>query len=330
MSRRLLGLGVAALLLALPSAASGHAVIRIEGGILNYDSEDAASANRLEIRGTVAGVTVYDPGNTGGMQAPSTCRPGRTDDRGSVHEFHCPAAGLREVRIDVGPNEDTTFIDGPWTTRTVGAAGADDLRSAPNGGDLDGGQGNDVLRGADGPDVLQGGHGADTVDAGGGDDLVTSADGVRDVITCGAGGDTVRADTVDEVAIDCEVVERTYVAPPSYAARENDRRAPRLKIRRTHGSVKRVKAKVRSSERGEVTASGFLKAGGLNSALPTVTRQVRRRRATVALKLRLDARQRRRVRRDLSRGRRPRARIVVAATDAAGNTRTRRATVRVR
>lgn len=62
--------------------------------------------------------------------------------------------------------------------------------------------------GAGGDDLITPGDGADTVDAGLGDDRVEARDLAPDAITCGDGTDTVIADAVDEVAADCEHVDR--------------------------------------------------------------------------------------------------------------------------
>ena len=46
------------------------------------------------------------------------------------------------------------------------------------------------------------------VTAGAGDDVIDVVAGGRDVVSCGAGRDRVRADRMDVVAKDCEVVVR--------------------------------------------------------------------------------------------------------------------------
>ena len=48
----------------------------------------------------------------------------------------------------------------------------------------------------------------DTVNGDEGDDRIFVRDGTRDVVTCGAGFDRVRADFADDVAADCEQVKR--------------------------------------------------------------------------------------------------------------------------
>ena len=66
---------------------------------------------------------------------------------------------------------------------------------------------NDVLKGTAKADTIYGKQGRDTLyGRGGADVLVPGAGG--DLVYCGAGRDTVRADLLDAVAKDCEVVNR--------------------------------------------------------------------------------------------------------------------------
>lgn len=54
--------------------------------------------------------------------------------------------------------------------------------------------------------VIHPGVGASTIDLGPGDDMADTRNGVADSVTCGDGDDTVRADSADSVAADCETV----------------------------------------------------------------------------------------------------------------------------
>jgi hypothetical protein len=89
-----------------------------------------------------------------------------------------------------------------------GGAGNDRLTGSGTGNSLYGGPGDDTLLGGAGRDRITPGAGRDVVAAGAGADRVNARDGARDQISCGAGRDTVRADRVDAVARDCEVVRR--------------------------------------------------------------------------------------------------------------------------
>ena len=88
---------------------------------------------------------------------------------------------------------------------------------------LTGGFGNDIfigtagpnlLVGNDGDDTLVGLNGPDTIDGGFGLDSLDSQDGVRDEVFCGPSADAVSADIVDNVSVDCEVVNFP-TAPPA-------------------------------------------------------------------------------------------------------------------
>lgn len=99
--------------------------------------------------------------------------------------------------------------DGLWGDR-----GADRLSGGPDGDVLHGGRGPDRLLGgagpdrlvgSSGPDILVGGPGRDVLSGGPGGDTIRTADGVRDVVSCGRGTDRVVADPRD-VLRGCEQV----------------------------------------------------------------------------------------------------------------------------
>lgn len=107
-------------------------------------------------------------------------------------------------------------------TATVGAAtikgtaGNDTLRGSAGPDRLEGRGGNDKLYGLAGNDTLVGGAGNDTLVGGAGNDLLVGGPGA-DRLSCGPGRDTVRADRLDTIAADCEVVNGvpTTTPPPS-------------------------------------------------------------------------------------------------------------------
>ncbi len=86
-----------------------------------------------------------------------------------------------------------------------GGAGRDRLVGQAGGDRIDGEAGNDHLIGGLGRDRLRGGGGADLIDA---RDTTARDRRLVDVVTCGAGRDIVRADARDDVAADCERVQR--------------------------------------------------------------------------------------------------------------------------
>lgn len=306
------------LALAVPASASAHAVITISDGTLQYFSEDTGSASRLEVRVSGLSVGIYDPGTFGGMQAPFSCRPGRTDARGQIAEYTCPAGGLQQLRVFVEGDEDHVDIAGPLRRYVDGGYGADRIRTGDGPAEVLAGPGNDDIATGLADDLVTPGPGADVLDTGAGADRVDSADGERDRIRCGDGADTVAADTVDEVDGSCESVTRRLLAPPAASA-EGDTTAPRLAVRAaSRQRASAVSLTASASEAGTISVSAYLAAGGIRSRIAVLERAVRAGRRT-RLPLRLTARQRSRVRRDLARGRRPFVAVRVAATDRAGN-----------
>lgn len=95
----------------------------------------------------------------------------------------------------------------PEADRLIGLAGNDLLIGRGGDDSLEGGPGNDRLLAGGGNDWLEGGAGRDVYVAGPGNDVIRSRDGVREVVACGAGRDTVIADRLDAV-IGCEHVQR--------------------------------------------------------------------------------------------------------------------------
>ena len=97
----------------------------------------------------------------------------------------------------------------------TGDDGADSLKnSTSTPSTLSGGDGNDSLEGGSGNDTLRGNQGVDSLSGGAGDDLIDVRGDRSDIVTCGAGDDTVRADGSDLVDADCETVDRGGAPPP--------------------------------------------------------------------------------------------------------------------
>ena len=169
--------------------------------------------------------------------------------------------------IDGGSAGDT--IAGAEGDNTLsGGAGNDTLRGGGGTDTLRGGNGDDSLDGGAGPDLMQGGHGIDTatyaqranpvsisldsaandgapgegdnvdqgtenVEGGSGNDTILTTHDATGRVTCGPGTDTVRADTFDAVAADCETVRRSALPDPSPSALAAIGLPKRLKVR--HG-----------------------------------------------------------------------------------------------
>jgi Tol biopolymer transport system component len=91
--------------------------------------------------------------------------------------------------------------------RLSGGKGDDALFGGPGADRVVGGSGADYLSGGSGHDRLVGGPGRNRIEAGGGSDSINSANGVRELVDCGFGDDTVKADRRD-VLTGCERVKR--------------------------------------------------------------------------------------------------------------------------
>jgi Ca2+-binding RTX toxin-like protein len=101
------------------------------------------------------------------------------------------------------------LVGTPYADVLNGAGGDDVIRGGGGSDVLNGGAGADRLYGGPGNDVLIGGPGPDRLFGGAGDDTIRARDGVRDVVDCGAGRDTVTADRKDVVSRNCEIVHRS-------------------------------------------------------------------------------------------------------------------------
>lgn len=123
--------------------------------------------------------------------------------------------------VDAGPgcsssgNTATCAATGIIGLTVSGDDGADSLTnntSTPS--TLSGGDGNDSLEGGFANDTLRGNQGVDSLSGRAGDDLIDVRGDRSDIVTCGTGDDTVRADGADLVASDCETVDRGGAPPP--------------------------------------------------------------------------------------------------------------------
>ena len=163
-------------------------------------------------------------------------------------DFDQLVGGPGDDRLD-GSNGDDRLDGGPGADDLRGEQDNDALDAGPGADRLWGGGGNDSLRGEDGADVLRGQGGNDTlygggrrdtliggagndtinevpgaysptepldtgqnrVNGGGGRDSIDVANGRRDVVDCGTGRDTVKADKADRLR-NCE--RRRYLIAP--------------------------------------------------------------------------------------------------------------------
>jgi Ca2+-binding RTX toxin-like protein len=123
--------------------------------------------------------------------------------------------GGNDVLLGMGGND---LLDGgPGDDNLDGAKGKDKLKGQKGDDVLTGGDGDDTLIGGPGKDKLSGGRGndslignagKDSLSGGPGNDKINSKDGVAELVKCGPGRDTVRADRKDRLS-GCERVRRS-------------------------------------------------------------------------------------------------------------------------
>ncbi|HWH43535.1 MAG TPA: hypothetical protein VNT32_02275 [Thermoleophilaceae bacterium] len=296
-----------ALALCLPAAASGHALVRLEGSTLTYtatDVSDASARNTTTIELKDANtIRISDPTVSGGMD-PGHCVPI------TEAQVECPRSGVSIIRADVGLGDDTVALSVPIPSQLIGGDGSDRLTGGPSA------------------DLIVGGRGTDTIDGGAGDDDIRSRDGEADQVGCGDGTDTVLADTLDEIqgATGCERVDRGSGQPGG----EADTTAPvlsasGLSVQRASRRPFTVVATV--DEPGTVTASATVLVSGRRRPIRLRDKTYRVTVAGGGIEARF------RLPRAASRALRGRgrvvARVVLAATDEAGN-RSKARTLRIR
>lgn len=168
-------LATAVALLALAPAAHA-ATVSVEGDLVRVLAAPG-EPNQIAVAASAdASVTVSDPG------APLVAGPGCTPAPDGSANCSARAGGVPLSRIDVdaGDLDDSVTVVAGLPARVLGG---------------------------DGDDNLVGGAGADFVDGGRGYDLIDVRDGVSDSVWCGAGGDTVSAETLDALGLSCERVD---------------------------------------------------------------------------------------------------------------------------
>ncbi|HEX9236480.1 MAG TPA: hypothetical protein VF972_09395, partial [Actinomycetota bacterium] len=206
-------------LVAQPALAS---TAQISGSTLVFTAA-SGEANNMEVEGGNG-----FPFRVEDLGAPLTPGPGCSAD--GPHHVLCPSTGVTSISVDTGDRNDIIINNTTLPSTLKGGCGSDVIEggsandtligdpsgcSQPGNDSLDGrdgndslfgGPGNDPLKGSAGDDRLVGGPGGDSLDGGDGNDTLNSRDGVADTDTCGAGLDTVRADSMDTIASDCERV----------------------------------------------------------------------------------------------------------------------------
>ena len=307
--------------LALPHLASGHSLVRHGGAVVSYISADATSVNALTVRPNGDRIEFRDPSVDGGID-PGSCAPGEVSGIVIVQVL-CPGSGVQRVRIDLGEREDTATVSLATPTTLLGGPGADRLQGGAAGDEFSGGEGDDVLEGGGGDDAINGDVGVDTVDGGPGADWLITRDGLTDIVRCGEGVDVVDADTLDDVAADCEQVANTPTDPPSGSS--GDEPGPPALDVGAHtvqrpGASRLLRVYATSSEPGAISASGILEIAGLPRPVQAESRRVEVGGAGVALTYKIPRGRWKQARQALALDRPVSLQLGVVATDLAGNT----------
>jgi hypothetical protein len=183
-------LSIALLLLAAPGA--NAATVSVDGLALRVVAAPG-EANQLAIRGG-GSLRVTDLG------APLAAGPGCASAADGSTECAAPLGtpALTRIEVDAGDLDDSVGVQAPLPARILG------------------GDGDDRLGGGDGADQLVGGAGSDFADGGAGDDSIDLRDVVTDSAWCGAGRDSVAAETLDALDLGCESVD---YGPPGQVGR---------------------------------------------------------------------------------------------------------------
>jgi Ca2+-binding RTX toxin-like protein len=101
--------------------------------------------------------------------------------------------------LDGGAGEDN-LDGGPGRDKLKGQKGDDVLTGGPGNDVLIGGPGKDKLNGGKGNDTLTGNGAKDSLVGGPGNDTINARDGVSELVKCGSGKDTVKADKKDRLS----------------------------------------------------------------------------------------------------------------------------------
>jgi Ca2+-binding RTX toxin-like protein len=114
-------------------------------------------------------------------------------------------SGFGTDLLDGGDGADLLEEGGPGADHVNGASGADTIFANSPGSTLEGGTGNDSIQGLGAGSVIDGGDGDDGISTA----VVVPQAGLlpsAQTVVCGAGNDSVTADSLDTVSPDCEHV----------------------------------------------------------------------------------------------------------------------------
>jgi hypothetical protein len=164
-------------LLAVPSSSLG-ATASVVGGVLRYTAA-AGETNNVTIAPNAGGLTHRVTDSSANVTPGLFCLA----VSGDSHSVDCGDVGVlvTSLSVDVGDKDDHATLNEALGTT------------------IKGGTGNDTLVGGAGTDIVHGDAGADTI---------AVRDNIPDQVDCGGEVDSVTADNLDNVASDCESVQR--------------------------------------------------------------------------------------------------------------------------
>ena len=169
----------------------------------------AHGSDTVEAVGPAVVIPPKDRGGNGGEGGGGQGEGG--DGGGGADDPLGPGGCARELRgtpgpdvLDGGNGGDLIFALG-GADRVRGRRGHDCIVGGPGRDRLLGGKGDDRLTGGSGADRMKGGRGRNAYDAGAGADRIKARNGQRELVRCGPGDDSVRADSNDRLRA-CEHV----------------------------------------------------------------------------------------------------------------------------
>jgi hypothetical protein len=197
----------AALALLVPAVADAG-IVEVTGPAVVF-SDDGGSLDRLLISDQGGAIRIADA--TAALEVGPGC-----DFESGSDAVTCPKAGVGTIVLNLGGGDDTARVAASVTlpVRFNGSDGNDALFGGGAGDHFAGGNGADLIDAGLGNDVIDGQAGRDDVRAGGGDDDIEARDGAAEVIDCGEGTDTARADDADS-RTGCELPTPTPTSTPT-------------------------------------------------------------------------------------------------------------------
>ncbi len=235
-------------------------------------------------------------------------RPGEVTDDANACVIQALLPGRRSTPRSgsISATARTRRLSRPASRPTLlGGAGADTLTTGDGADAVAGDDGDDVVDAGDGDDQVNAGDGDDEVNAGHGDDVVEAGlgvdavnggdgnddlrvrDGIPDTVRCGGGEDAVDADTLDDIALDCEKISRLPTPiPEGGGTTGRDRVAPKVRVggstvqRAGRGRFRLVATASRAGDDLRVRIRRYRRPVAAAELGPEARRRGRRRRGT--------------------------------------------------